>query len=152
MDALLDGFYDVIPKEIISIFSYKEIELLVSGYPNYEISDLKANTLYNSYNINSKQIIWFWEVMESLNEIEKANFLQFVTGCSQVPVGGFATLNGMSGLRKFSISKVHSNPKYSLPEAHTCYNQLDLPEYESKETLQEKLIMAIKETSGFGFL
>ena len=49
MDSLLEGFYDVIPKEIISIFSYKEIELLISGYPNYEISDLKVNTLYNSY-------------------------------------------------------------------------------------------------------
>ena len=60
-------------------------------------------------------------------------------------------LNGMSGLRKFSISKVYSDPKYSLPQAHTCYNQLDLPEYESKETLYEKLMMAIKETSGFGF-
>jgi len=31
MDAFLEGFYDVIPKEIISIFTYKEIELLISG-------------------------------------------------------------------------------------------------------------------------
>ncbi len=39
-----------------------------------------------------------------------------------------------------------------LPSAHTCFNQLDLPEYESKETLQERLLMAIHEgATGFGF-
>jgi E3 ubiquitin-protein ligase HUWE1 len=39
--------------------------------------------------------------METLNETDKASFLQFVTGSSKVPVGGFAMLNGMSGLQKF---------------------------------------------------
>ncbi len=39
-----------------------------------------------------------------------------------------------------------------LPSAHTCFNQLDLPEYESKEVLQERLLMAIHEgATGFGF-
>ena len=53
MDAFLEGFYDVIPKETISIFTYKEIELLISGQPHYEISDLKANTEYKGYNAES---------------------------------------------------------------------------------------------------
>jgi E3 ubiquitin-protein ligase HUWE1 len=39
-----------------------------------------------------------------------------------------------------------------LPSAHTCFNQLDLPEYESKEVLRERLRMAIHEgATGFGF-
>lgn len=38
----------------------------------------------------------------------------------------------------------------SLPVAHTCFNQIDLPEYESKEKLREKLLIAISEgSSGF---
>ena len=39
-----------------------------------------------------------------------------------------------------------------LPSAHTCFNQIDLPEYESKEQLVEKLMTALKHgASGFGF-
>lgn len=39
-----------------------------------------------------------------------------------------------------------------LPSAHTCFNQLDLPEYENKEILRERLLMAIHEgATGFGF-
>ena len=39
-----------------------------------------------------------------------------------------------------------------LPSAHTCFNQLDLPEYESEEIMKEKLLIAIREGSeGFGF-
>jgi E3 ubiquitin-protein ligase HUWE1 len=39
-----------------------------------------------------------------------------------------------------------------LCSAHTCFNQLDLPEYASKEELRDRLMFAISEGSeGFGF-
>jgi len=53
IDAFLEGFYEIIPRDLISIFTYKELELLISGMPDYKISDLKANTNYNGYNANS---------------------------------------------------------------------------------------------------
>lgn len=38
-----------------------------------------------------------------------------------------------------------------LPTAHTCFNQLDLPEYTSVEELREKLLLAIRHgAEGFG--
>jgi len=37
-----------------------------------------------------------------------------------------------------------------LPEAHTCFNQLVLPDYKKKELLQEKLTIAISNAEGFG--
>ena len=37
--------------------------------------------------------------------------------------------------------------------AHTCFNQLDLVEYESKEQLKERLLTAISEGAvGFGWV
>ena len=35
MDAFLEGFYEIIPQELVSIFTYKELELLISGLPDY---------------------------------------------------------------------------------------------------------------------
>ena len=57
LSAFLDGFYDVIPKRMISIFNEQEIELLMSGLPNIDIEDLKANTEYHKYQANSLQVL-----------------------------------------------------------------------------------------------
>ena len=38
-----------------------------------------------------------------------------------------------------------------LPCAHTCFNQLDLPDYPSEQVMRGKLMLAIEEGSeGFG--
>jgi len=37
-----------------------------------------------------------------------------------------------------------------LPMAHTCFNQLVLPHYKSREVLKEKLMIAIENAEGFG--
>lgn len=57
LNAFLEGFYDIIPKRLISIFNEQELELLISGLPNVDIEDLKANTEYHKYQANSIQVI-----------------------------------------------------------------------------------------------
>jgi len=42
-------------------------------------------------------MVWLFEVLESWDNQEKAEFLQFVTGSSKVPVEGFKGLMAMSG-------------------------------------------------------
>jgi len=49
---------------------------------------------------------------------------------------------------EFKISRV--NNYRMLPVAHTCFNQLVLPAYNSKKVMQQKLLMAISNTEGFG--
>lgn len=39
----------------------------------------------------------------------------------------------------------------SLPQAHTCFGQIDLPNYETKQILRDKLVMAMTEGGGSGF-
>lgn len=39
-----------------------------------------------------------------------------------------------------------------LPVAHTCFNLLDLPKYASRQSLEEKLLLAIQHTEGFGIV
>lgn len=56
LNAFLEGFYDIIPKRLISIFNEQELELLISGLPNVDIEDLKANTEYHKYQANSIQV------------------------------------------------------------------------------------------------
>lgn len=150
LSAFLEGFYDIIPKRLISIFNEQELELLISGLPNIDIDDLRASTEYHKYLPNSLQIQWFWRALRSFDQADRAKLLQFVTGTSKVPLQGFASLEGMNGVQKFQIHRDERSTD-RLPSAHTCFNQLDLPVYETYDKLRYMLLKAIQECSeGFG--
>ncbi|KAF8377410.1 hypothetical protein HHK36_030787 [Tetracentron sinense] len=151
INAFLEGFNELIARDLISIFHDKELELLISGLPDIDLDDMRANTEYSGYRAASPVIQWFWEVVQSFSKEDKARLLQFVTGTSKVPFEGFSALQGISGSQRFQIHKAYGSPDH-LPSAHTCFNQLDLPEYPSKEQLEERLLLAIHEANeGFGF-
>ena len=152
IEALLKGLYSIIPQKLISIFTYRELELVISGLPEIDVNDWKNNTQYENYTKDTPIIKYFWEIIESYDNDERAEFLQFVTGSSKVPLEGFKALQGIGGVNKFLISKVFDQNFDRLPRAHTCTNQLDLPEYPSKEILKQRLKFAIKEGKGFGFV
>eukprot|EP01017_Pseudomicrothorax_dubius_P009141 TRINITY_DN1305_c0_g1_i2.p1 TRINITY_DN1305_c0_g1~~TRINITY_DN1305_c0_g1_i2.p1 ORF type:complete len:568 (+),score=175.51 TRINITY_DN1305_c0_g1_i2:66-1769(+) len=143
IEAFLDGFHELIPAHLIAIFDSKELELMISGLPDIDLQDLKDNTEYHNYSRDSAQVKWFWEVIETFDQQSKAAFLQFVTGTSKVPLEGFKALRGIGGVQRFSIHKAYDSNR--LPTAHTCFNQLDLPEYPTKEVLMEKLVLSINE-------
>ncbi|KAI1388266.1 uncharacterized protein F4822DRAFT_240233 [Hypoxylon trugodes] len=151
MEHFLKGFHEIIPAELISIFNEQELELLISGLPDVDIDDWKSNTEYHNYTPSSPQIQWFWRAVRSFDKEERAKLLQFVTGTSKVPLNGFKELEGMNGINRFNIHRDYGN-KDRLPSSHTCFNQLDLPEYESYDILRRQVLKAITAGSDyFGF-
>ncbi|KAJ1803484.1 E3 ubiquitin-protein ligase tom1, partial [Coemansia sp. RSA 2599] len=151
--AFLEGFHDLIPKDLIQIFNEQELELLISGMPDIDVDDWRNNTEYHGgYSSSSAPVQWFWRAVRSFDQEERAKLLQFVTGTSKVPLEGFAHLQGNQGVQKFQIHKAFGSTT-RLPTAHTCFNQLDLPVYDNFETLKSNLLLAISECStGFGFV
>ncbi|XP_049513921.1 E3 ubiquitin-protein ligase HUWE1-like [Dermacentor silvarum] len=151
LNAFLEGFYEIIPKRLIGIFNEQELELLISGLPSIDVDDLRAHTMYRMYQPTSLQIEWFWLALRSMDQADLAKFLQFVTGTSKVPLQGFAALEGINGVQRFQIHR-DGRSTDRLPSAHTCFNQLDLPAYETYDKLRTMLLKAIQEcTEGFGF-
>ncbi|CAO3595638.1 unnamed protein product [Absidia cylindrospora] len=152
INAFLQGFHDIIPASLIQIFNEQELELLISGLPDIDLDDWKNNTEYETYHSTSPQIQWFWRAVRSFDQEERAKLLQFATGTSKVPLEGFAHLQGSGGEQKFQIHKDFGGDS-RLPSAHTCFNQVDLPEYDSYENLRASLFKAINECStGFAFV
>lgn len=150
MENFLIGFHEIIPKDLVAIFDEKELELLISGLPDIDVSDWQNHTSYNNYSPLSLQIQWFWRAVKSFDNEERARLLQFATGTSKVPLNGFKELSGASGTCKFSIHRDYGSTD-RLPSSHTCFNQIDLPAYDCYETLRGSLLMAITEGhEGFG--
>ncbi|KAK9673731.1 hypothetical protein RND81_12G185600 [Saponaria officinalis] len=84
INSFLEGFTELIPRELISIFNDKELELLISGLPEIDLEDLKANAEYTGYTAGSNVIQWFWDVANGFSKEDMARLLQFVTGTSKV--------------------------------------------------------------------
>jgi len=56
LQSFLEGFSELIPHNIISIFDAGELELMINGLPDIDVQDLKENTEYHNYTKDSLQI------------------------------------------------------------------------------------------------
>ncbi|KAA1127878.1 hypothetical protein PGTUg99_000780 [Puccinia graminis f. sp. tritici] len=150
IDAFKKGFDEIIPRDLVRIFSATELQLLLNGLPDINVEDWRANTELHQFQQSDSTVTWFWRAVRSFGQEERAKLLQFATGSSRVPLEGFGALQGAQGATKFSLVNAHT--KNVLPSAHTCFNQIDLPSYDSYEELRRMFLIAINEGSeGFGF-
>ncbi|XP_065418103.1 E3 ubiquitin-protein ligase HECW2 isoform X2 [Chrysemys picta bellii] len=148
-ESLVRGFYEVVDARLVSVFDARELELVIAGTAEIDLSDWRNNTEYRGgYHDNHIVIRWFWAAVERFNNEQRLRLLQFVTGTSSIPYEGFASLRGSNGPRRFCVEKWGKIT--ALPRAHTCFNRLDLPPYPSFSMLCEKLLTAVEETSTFG--
>lgn len=91
----------------------------------------------------------------TLNQNELSHILQFCTGNTRVPIGGFASLESNRGNKApFCITKCHYNQNESnFIKAHTCFNRLDLPNYPNKSLLLNSISFLLQnEALGFGIV
>ncbi|KAI9912290.1 hypothetical protein PsorP6_008993 [Peronosclerospora sorghi] len=164
LTALLKGLYEVIPKRLLTIFDYQELDFYLSGLPTLNLIDWQNNSLVRHAAPDSDSerigrelevIHWFWDVVGTFTDEQRARLLQFATGCSRVPVEGFRALTSASGIvHPFTLQMVPvgTPPLGMCPRAHTCFNRIDLPVYETKENLETYLSLVIQmEITGFGF-
>jgi len=111
----------------------------------------------------------FWAVVDTLTKEEKRLFLVFVTGVEAPPEPGSEQLLIQLPFSAFTVEE-HAAMLERLPQAHTCSNLLELPNYpeslretgkvteaqgravmekELKTLLGSKLRQAINETGGY---
>lgn len=154
LQHLLIGLFEVIPPDILSVFDYHELELLMCGVPDINVADWMNHTEYigeyKKLGGRHKVIKWFWKSVESMANEERVRLLQFVTGCSRLPSQGFKLLQSSDGnYRKFNIQSIPKKES-AYPRAHTCFNKLDLPVYDSEQELDAYLSIVISlEVTGF---
>ncbi len=149
-----NSLYQLIPKDTLEKMTSDELELIINGRPFIDIEEWKSFTQYREpLNQNSQIIIWFWEIMSTLNQSQLSNFLQFSTGTARVPIGGFAELESNRGnISRFTIVQIpFVNNCKNYIKAHTCFNRIEIPNFPTKDLLQEAIeFIGNCEILGFG--
>jgi E3 ubiquitin-protein ligase HUWE1 len=148
LEAFKRGFYELVSLEEIRQFTPEELDLLICGLPDVDVDDFIENCeLLHPLTRESPVVRRFFEAVRTFSAEQKGKLLMFMTGSSQVPVGGFRALS-RAGM---AVKLGPGGPTSRLPSAHTCWSQLDLPEYESVDELRTKLLFAIENCNQFGF-
>ncbi len=132
--AFLRGFYDVVPLACLSAAALdaSDLELAISGLDHVDVDDWQSHTTYSEgYSATHATIKHFWAYVDQLPLDRRAKLLQYVTGTSRVPAGGFSRLQGRDGDAKAFELRLRDGGDAELPCAHTCFNRLDLPAYSS---------------------
>jgi ubiquitin-protein ligase E3 A len=138
-----NGFYSVASGSSLVLFNHHELELLVCGLPHLDFHALESAASYEGgYSESHPTVRMFWEIVHSFTLEQKKSFLSFVTGCNRAPMGGLGKL-------RMLIQK-DGGDSNKLPTSHTCFNILLLPEYSSKEKMQDRLKLAVMNAEGFG--
>merc|ERR1712137_737820 len=133
----------------------QDLKYALGGCVDLDVVDWQKFAVYPQEGPTAKVVEWFFEILRELEPETaadtKAKVLNFVTGRLSVPQAGFAFLDPPFEIRVHCSCQnggaAHACPK--LPQAHTCFNYLDLPMYSSKQLLEEKLMGAVYETEGF---
>eukprot|EP00501_MAST-03F_sp_TOSAG23-6_P001473 GSMAST32.ASY1.ANO1.1531.1 assembled CDS len=152
LGQLLKGIYAVIPRELLSVFDPTELAMVLAGLPRIDVADWEAHTTYvEPFDKEHEVVRWFWSIVEDLSHEQRARMLQFTTGSSRVPVTGFVALKSHNGKSCcFTIAPLKDSQMNPYPVAHTCFNRLDLPVYQTREELETKILEILEmDVTGF---
>jgi len=149
MEAVRDCLNGLIPLKHLRLFFAEEMDQLFCGARS-EPESWEAPVLLQAlrpdhgYNHDSSPIRWLVEILGTRFDDEKRRqFVQFITGSPRLPVGGLKNLNPpLTVVRKTEWSN-GGNPDAHLPSVMTCVNYLKLPEYSSREVMEQRLLTAI---------
>lgn len=144
MTAMAAGVYDVVPLGMWSFLTVEELSDLIRGTQEIDIADLKRSTSYSPGSINQDDINvqWFWEIVGEFSDTEKADFLRFVSGSPFPPMHGFS---GVTGTQTWFQIVVESGLIVDqVPLAQTCFAQLRMPRYTSRDIMRTRLLMAFE--------
>jgi len=150
LDALLDGFDSIVPREVVKAIgmSGAELQRMICGDVTLDLlGDVRRHTRYGRpYVADSPVIVWLWEVLAAYSAERQLSFWRFCTGGAGLPAGGAAAMT-VSFLIAWAPRCGAAGGAVRLPIAHLCFRSLDLPEYESKEELESRLGMALDGTA-----
>jgi other hect domain ubiquitin protein ligase E3 len=138
--ALREGLAKVVPIGLLNLITWKQLEDWVCGKPAVDIKLLKRHTKYSGgLTETSQRVLWFWEILENeFNEEELSKFIKFSWGQERLPSNEEEYLRNHTRLMiKPSMNNEHKDG--ALPRADTCFFNLELPDYSSKDILRTKL-------------
>lgn len=148
--AILDGISEIIPFGTTKWYTLDELRDMIAG-PSDPLS-VEAIRLSSSFTCSdtayqAPEQDWLWEVLEEFDQRTLGGFLEFASGSPYPPIGGFPPPGGEAIWLQLGVDPDMLGDSY--PKSRTCFKQVWLPKYSSKDKLRERLSGALTENKAF---
>jgi len=130
----------------LTLLSPADLESLVCGERLVNLAQLKEHTVYTpkQYSASHPYIRWFWSVLEEFSEEERSKFLQFAWARPRLPSDAADYMRGAGKAYRMLVCVVDGRSDAPLPTSETCFFNVKIPRYSSREVLLRKLRLAIQ--------
>ena len=138
VSAIRRGLFSIVTERATQLLTWMELERLICGHVEIDLEVLKRHTEYRGYHVKNSTIRYFWKVLESFSHEQRSLFIRFAWGRSRLP-------RGAQWSHHLTITRLNSrNGQNSLPVAHTCFFEVELPPYKSEEVMRKRLLTTIQ--------
>ena len=147
VNAIHVGMSRIVPTQWHRIFTWDELKQMVGGECNVDVDLLRRHTEYHErVEEGAEYITFFWEILNEFSPEERSQFIQFAYAQPRIP-GNDREWASTRTLRMRIMppptSKSGVPGDSVLPTAQTCFFDVHLPKYSSKEVMKRKLKLAI---------
>ncbi|GBG25849.1 E3 ubiquitin-protein ligase HERC2 [Hondaea fermentalgiana] len=141
LDALKRGLAPLVPARLLPMFNWQELQSLCCGVADVDVEFLHSRTKYiGGVRVTDRAVKFLWDVLgNDFSPEDRTQFLRFVWGRERMSEVDEITFTIGPHLQ----ARDSGDPDKYLPQAHTCFMSLSLPNYSSKEILRKRLHFAI---------
>jgi hypothetical protein len=143
--AFKEGFMTCLHPRSLLFFTPPTLRHLIEGTQHISISSLRKCARYeDTYSATHPAILTFWSIVSQYSQEDCRALLEFVTASDRVPITGYESIT-------FNIVPLNGDTE-NLPTSSTCFGKMYLPEYDTREKMEMKLGLAIRNSTGFGVI
>jgi len=140
VDAIRHGLHSIVPACALKLLTWQELQLRLCGESVIDLQRLRSKTEYTPWRYNERSTIVnnFWSVLGDFTQEQLDMFLQFAWARSRLPP---PDTDGQGWRLRVNILEAATQEE--LPTAETCFFNVNLPKYSTRERLAQKLLTAV---------
>jgi hypothetical protein len=144
LSYIRSGLYSIVPQASLSLLTAQELENRVCGSIKLDLQLLKRHTVIapKNFDDSSEIIEHFWSVLSEFSDEDQAKFLQFAWARNRLP-----PQTGKENNWRMKLNILEAANQQDLVTSETCFFNVNMPNYSSKELLRDKLHLAITHCS-----
>lgn len=144
LEAMKTGFYSCTKLEPhLRLLSPSDLLLLLCGVQHVPAQAIIHALDFQNFDSASNTPAHLRDILSGMSQNNLRRFLQFCTSSAAIPAN--------NSMKRIKVLRTSDTSR--LPVGHGCVNQLDLPDYNDRQVLQEKLEVALTHLSdGFHIL
>lgn len=140
LTALRKGFESIKLRNQLRLFSVTELMDVMCRQQSVDAEEIIAALEFSGFPRGTHTQQYIKDTLRAWSDPSLKCFLRFITSMTCVPPDG----------GKIKISCVHGgNDAY--PKSHTCFNRLDMPDYNSKSIVTQRLQFCVDNVDAAGF-